>query len=337
MTVEIGLWNGEITVRFPYNAEIVRRIKAVKGRRWHPEERCWTVPPDGLLDLLWAMDGIELHVMPGVYTYPLLREVRIRGYSRNTAKAYAMYVEEFLEFVDMKPHRVGKSDVDAYLDTLVRRGCGPSTVNIAISAIKLYYSIFHRRIAVDIRRPKRKRRLFQVLSREEVGRIISVVENKKHRLLLMLIYSGGLRVSEVVRLKVGDVDTERGLIWVRDSKGGKDRYTLLSKAAGEEYKRYVSSMSPDGYLFPGQKNRGHISTRTVEKVFKAACRKAGIEKDVSVHGLRHSFATHLLEAGVDIRYIQKLLGHSSLKTTQIYTHVALVELREIKSPLDEIM
>ena len=155
--------------------------------------------------------------------------------------------------------------------------------------------------------------------------------NLKHRLILMLIYSAGLRVGEVVKVSV---DVERGMIRIRGGKGRKDRYTIFSEAALNTFKEYVEKYKPGKWLFPGQRKDKHISTRTVQAIFEKARDKAGIKKDATVHSLRHSFATHLLESGVDLRYIQELPGHKSSKTTEIYTHVSTKELSKIKSPFD---
>ena len=176
-----------------------------------------------------------------------------------------------------------------------------------------------------------------VLNQKEVSRILSSVNNIKHRAILMLVYSAGLRVSEVVKLKPEDIDTERKLIRMKGAKGRKDRYTILSDAAMETLRIYLQANTPKNWLFLGQKADSHITTRTVQKIFDDAVKKAGIRKEVSVHSLRHSFATHLLESGTDLRYIQELLGHKSSKTTEIYTHVSNKDLSKIKSPLDSIL
>ena len=160
--------------------------------------------------------------------------------------------------------------------------------------------------------------------------------NIKHKAILMLIYSAGLRVSEVVKLKPQDIDSQRKLVHIGNAKGRKDRYTLLSGIALETLRNYWGKYKPKKWLFQSQDKEKHITTRTVQRIFESACKKAGIRKEVSVHSLRHSFATHLLEQGTDLRYIQELLGHKSSKTTEIYTHVSNRDLKKIKSPLDNI-
>lgn len=167
-------------------------------------------------------------------------------------------------------------------------------------------------------------------------KILGVTSNIKHKTILMLMYSGRLRVGEVVRLKPEDIDFKRSLIHLKGSKGRKDRYTILSRSAFVVLRKYYAQYKPNKWLFKGAKPGSHISVSMVQAIFKQACEKAGISKKVSAHSLRHSFATHLLESGVDLRYIQELLGHKSSKTTEIYTHVSKANLASIKNPLDSI-
>ncbi|MFW5809090.1 MAG: tyrosine-type recombinase/integrase [Halanaerobium sp.] len=187
---------------------------------------------------------------------------------------------------------------------------------------------------------KKKKKLPKVLNKREVKDIIAAVDNLKHQLILILTYSAGLRVSEVVKLKISDIDSDRMLIYIRSAKGYKDRYTLLSKTALAKLRLYLKAFQVHKYdaqwLFPGQNKERHLSKRSAQKVFKRACRKAGINKEVGIHSLRHSFATHLLEQGVDLRYIQNLLGHKSSTTTEIYTHVSNKNLIEITNPFDKL-
>ncbi|MDE3057575.1 MAG: tyrosine-type recombinase/integrase [Bacteroidota bacterium] len=189
----------------------------------------------------------------------------------------------------------------------------------------------------DIPRPQKEKKLPNVLSQEEVLKIFSCVDNLKHKTLLMLIYSAGLRVGEGVNLKISDVDGQRKMIHLRGAKGKKDRYTLLSDAALQALRAYYKEYKPKEFLFEGQGNRKHLSERSIQHVFERAVKQAGIRKTISLHGLRHSFATHLLESGVDLRYIQELLGHRSSKTTEIYTHVSKKSLGKIVNPLDQAL
>ena len=194
----------------------------------------------------------------------------------------------------------------------------------------------NRNFVYEVKRIKKDKKLPVVLSQNEVTMILSSVSNIKHKAILMLTYSAGLRVGEVVKLKVENIDADRKLIHVKGDKGRKDRYTILSDVALVVLKDYLEEHKPETWLFSGSKPNKHISTRTIQTIFKQGKEKADIKKDISVHCLRHSFATHLLESGVDLRYIQELLGHQSSKTTEIYTHVSNKNLRAIRSPLDNL-
>ena len=284
-------------------------------------------------------DGERLGIDPPVWLDKLNKELVARKYSRKTIKSYIHYNKEFLEFSKKNPKEIADMDVKDYLFYLVNeKEVSTSTLNTAINALKFYYGeILKKRFAYEIKRPKKDKKLPVVLSQEEVSEILTSVSNIKHKLILMLIYSAGLRVSEVVRLRPDDIDIQRKLIHIRGAKGRKDRYTILSDVAMETLSFYLKSYQPEKWLFPGQKDGMHVTTRTVQRIFEEAVKKASICKNVSVHSLRHSFATHLLESGVDLRYIQELLGHKSSKTTEVYTHVSNKDMGKIKSSLDLII
>jgi integrase/recombinase XerD len=330
--------NGSIGVKFPYNKEYILKIKKIKGHRWHPEEKIWTVPYSEFKHLLSVFKGEEKEVEGALYLKQLENELKTRKYSQKTIGAYMHYNKEFLDFTGKTPENIENEDVKSYLLYLIEeKDASASTLNIAINALKFYYGkILKKDFIYTVKRPKKDKRLPVVLSRDEVSRLFSVVENPKHRLILMLTYSSGLRVSEVVKLKPGDIDMERKMLHIRGGKGRKDRYTILADSLLEEIEEYKVTYKPDKWLFTGQNPDKHISVRTVQAIFEKAVRKAGIKKDVTVHTLRHSFATHLIENGIDIRYVQELLGHKSLKTTEIYTHVSTRYIENIKSPLDDI-
>jgi len=218
-----------------------------------------------------------------------------------------------------------------YSDELVAKLL--SILNSAINALKFYYgNVLKKKFIYEVKRPRKDKKLPVILSKEEVAKILSSVDNIKHKTILMLVYSAGLRVGEVVRLKPEDIDSKRMLIHIKGAKGRKDRYTLLSEKALEILRQYWRKYKPEKWLFGGAKEGRYLSIRSVDKIFRNACEKAGIKKDVSMHTLRHSFATHLLEGGTDLRYIQELLGHAHSKTTEIYTHVSTKSLGKITSP-----
>lgn len=212
-----------------------------------------------------------------------------------------------------------------------------STLNVAINALKFYYGqILKRRFFFDIRHAKKSNYLPVVLSREEVEKMISATVNPKHQFLISLMYAAGLRVSETIKIKMRDIDLDRKMLRVYQGKGQKDRYVMLAEKLLPTLEQQIKLKRPDDYLFTGAGDEGHLTTMSAEKIVKKAAALAGIIKNVSCHTLRHSFATHLLEQGTDIRYIQELLGHKRLETTQIYTKVSSQSLKNIKSPLDNL-
>jgi integrase/recombinase XerD len=228
--------------------------------------------------------------------------------------------------------------VREYVAGFTERGLSAGYHGQLVAAIRLFCTKVLRNpaLAADLPSPKRPRALPGVLSVQEVARLFAALTNPKHRLMALLLYSSGVRVGELVRLRAGDLDVDRRLIRVQRGKGAKDRYTLYSEAAADAVAHYRALYRPDSYLFPGPRPDRPISARSVQKVIATAAARAGIAKRVTPHTLRHSFATHLLEQGVDLRHIQELLGHASPATTQIYTHVTHRDLSRIRSPLDTL-
>ena len=265
----------------------------------------------------------------------LEREMKIRNFSSKTIKAYLYYNKQFVKFANKDIDCIRNEDIKQYLEYLVDQGFSFSTLNVAINALKFYYTqILKRKFFFDIRHAKKEKKLPVVLSKQEIDKMIKVTENPKHKFLIKLLYSTGMRISEVVKIKMSDVDFERKLILVRSGKGKKDRYTLLADSLEETLKRQSALKNRDDYLFTSRNKKSHWHVMSAQKVIKQASQQASINKNVSAHTLRHSFATHLLESGTDIRYIQELLGHKNLETTQVYTKVANNILGQIKNPLD---
>lgn len=263
-------------------------------------------------------------------------ELSSRKYSAKTAESYIHYNRAFCRTMKKGPLDVNADDIKAYLACLdTSRDISASSVNLAISALKFFYdSVLKRDIVGRQRRPRHDKRLPVVFSKAEVNLLLECEKNPKHRLLLMLAYSSGLRVSEVTALKKEDIDLNRKTIFIRSGKGRKDRFTLLSDRAAQFIKEYCPLYSIESWLFPGQPASRHLSIRSAQNIFDKSVQKAGIFKNTSIHSLRHSFATHLLESGVNLKYIQELLGHVSIKTTERYTHVARRSALCIPSPLD---
>jgi integrase/recombinase XerD len=266
-------------------------------------------------------------------------ELKIRHYSPKTRKNYLCHIRHFLVWLQGAPVPKESQTLKRYLLFQVeQKNISNATLHNCHSALRfLYREILHYAPVIElIKRPQSTRRLPVVLSQEEVRKLLGHVVNLKHRMILSLVYGGGLRVGEVVRLKISDIDSQRMLVRVHQGKGRKDRYTLLSKAILEELRTYWIRYQPQSWLFPGARLNRHLSERSAQQVFHRAVQGAGIRKPATMHTLRHSFATHLLESGTDLRYIQELLGHASSKTTEIYTHVSRKDLAHITSPLDHL-
>ncbi|RED66119.1 site-specific tyrosine recombinase/integron integrase [Cohnella lupini] len=365
----------ELVVRFGYHVEWWNRMVRFGGSRWLPKERVWIIPytmqqVERFIDLFRDVEvGVSQDLQAECYLLSpnsrnkevmdedhrkvdlenshwssyveskLIFELKVRGYSMRTIRAYCGHVERFYRYYEQNRKLSSLDLMPSYSHHLLSDELSHSYVNQAISAIKFYLDKVcgMQGESFPYVRPKKEQKLPNVLGQNEVLRLLSVVENRKHRAIFYIIYSSGLRVGEVVRLKVADMDRERKTLHIRQGKGKKDRITILSDAAVEVINQYILMYKPEVWLFPGQDSKGHLTERTVQKVFEQAVKASKIDKAVSVHSLRHSFATHLLEEGIDIRYIQELLGHRSIQTTEIYTHVAVKDVRKIVSPLDRIM
>ncbi|GAA3592667.1 tyrosine-type recombinase/integrase [Flavivirga amylovorans] len=261
----------------------------------------------------------------------------LKNYSIHTKKTYMHMFNMFLKFVHPKPlYKVDTSTITNYhIDLIQKRHRSASYQNQSINAIKFYLEIVmkHPKSYYDLKRPKKVASLPKVLSLNEVAKILNTTHNIKHKAILSIIYGAGLRISECVHLKVADIDSAQMRIIVRQGKGKKDRYSLLSKKLLALLRSYYKVYTPKQWLFEGPKGAPY-SVSSIRKIFYRSKHKAGVVKPATVHTLRHSFATHLLESGVNLRYIQQLLGHNSSKTTEIYTHVSTSHLNSITSPLD---
>jgi integrase/recombinase XerD len=266
--------------------------------------------------------------------------LKSQRYSPNTIKTYTEALGVFSQFHSNKaPEKLEIEDI-IHFNTgyILRKNLSASYQNQVINAIKLFYrNRFKRFMNLDnIQRPRREKRLPNVLSKQEIKAILEAPTNLKHRALLSLIYACGLRRSEVLNLTLKDVLSDRNLLFIRQSKGKKDRVVPISHKIIEMLRDYYKAFKPKTWLFEGQYTGEQYSERSLQLVLKQALQKAGNKKPVSLHWLRHSYATHLLESGTDLRYIQELLGHSSSRTTEIYTHVSTQNLQQIRSPFDDL-
>lgn len=265
--------------------------------------------------------------------------IQLKGYSPNTLRSYSNELHFLLRLLGkISISGLTKNHIQSYLLWLVKsKGCSENHVHTAVNAIKFYFEHVEckSREFYDLPRPKKPSKLPVILAEEEVVSLLKGTMNIKHRALLMAAYSAGLRVSELVNLKTTDIDSKRMTIHIREGKGKKDRMVPLSKLLLETLRAYYKEHRPKHYLFEGE-NGGAYCTRSAQKILHEAKKKAGIWKVGSIHSLRHSYATHLLEGGTDIRYIQTFLGHNNLKTTMRYTHVSRIKVENIGSPLDKL-
>jgi len=265
----------------------------------------------------------------------LKTELKIRGFSEKTIKTYVFHNQRFLDFVEKEPDGINEDNIKSYMAYLmVEKRQKPTSVNLVLSALKfMYQEIMKKRIFDDIKTPKNEKKLPTVLTRDEIERMIKSVKNQKHKLLIELMYSSGLRVSECVSIKIEDLNLEEKMGLIKSGKGKKDRNIILSKKLISDLRDYLSSRNDaNPYIFPVRDT--HISIRQAQKIVHDAAKKAGIQKRVFCHALRSSFATHLLENGTDIRIIQELLGHSNIQTTERYTRVSRAQLKKVTSPFD---
>ncbi len=329
------------------------------GGVWHPEYRYWMIPKDTIdaKMLMSEFNNAELSLSTELIkdlsfhngpdsdgiSYLIDRfkkKLLIKNFSKNTIENYSRHLKKFLLFHNRCPLDLKMQEISEYLAFLrEKKQASLPYFNVSISAIKKFVVLVLKKpdIWQKVKRPRREFKLPVVLSENEIHRIFASVKNTKDKVLFMLIYSSGLRISEAVNLQDGDIHPDRGVIHIKGGKGKKDRYTVLSQKAYLALCHYIDSFRPKGkWLFPGRKINTHLSIRAVELSFQKALNTAGIKKKASVHSLRHSFATHLLERGINLRYIQEMLGHKKAETTQIYTHVCKRDISRIISPLDSI-
>ena len=269
----------------------------------------------------------------------MIDDMKLRNLASRTIEVYVARVASFARYFGRSPADLGRDEVRAYLIHLVHdQHVGWSTFNQTVAGLRFLYEVTLGRegVLVHIACPKQPKKLPVVLSLDEVARLFAAVVGLKHRAILMTAYAAGLRISEVVALRVDDIDSQRMVLRIRQAKGRRDRYVMLSPRLLALLRAYWKAARPTEWLFPGDIPGRPLTVGTVHRVCVQAARDAGLGKHVTVHTLRHSFATHLLEAGTDIRTIQVLLGHRNLKTTAVYTHVSPVAVEATRSPLDRL-
>jgi integrase/recombinase XerD len=260
-------------------------------------------------------------------------ELKLRGFSPMTIRNYGFFVDKFLSRAGKSPEDLTEDDAKVYLSELFEDK-SKNTIMLAAASLKFFYQEILGKEFGKIKMPKKDKKLPEVLTREEVKNLINSSDNRKSRLIISFLYSSGLRVSELVNLKKEDLDFNERTGWVRKGKGSKDRIFTISQGLSDELKQFIEEKGQDGaYLF--SKNKP-LTTRNIQKIIKGTRERAGINKRITPHTLRHSFATHLLEGGTDIRVIQAMLGHASLNTTQVYTHISSDQIKKVSNPLDSL-
>tara|TARA_Y100000310_G_scaffold199260_1_gene199257 strand:+ start:790 stop:1611 length:822 start_codon:yes stop_codon:yes gene_type:complete len=264
-------------------------------------------------------------------------EARNRRMSERTIESYTFCVEKFFKWRKKEPKKVTKKDIKDFVSYLNSKGYAGNTINVYVNALRfLLQEILAKRVLWNIKYSKKPKTLPVVLTQEETARLIETIKNPKHKLLVKILYGAGLRVSEVVNLKIENFELEKGYGWVRKGKGNKDRLMIIPKLVIPELKNFLKMNKIEkGFIFLGWKGR-HLHTRSVQEIVKRASKKAKIKKNVHPHTLRHSFATHLVENGYDVASVQSLLGHASMNTTMIYVHMAAPNLINVVSPLDSL-
>lgn len=345
----------QLLIQFSYHKKLIALVMSIKGSYWSKSLNTWYIKysQENLQTILTVFKDITIVVTSKLhkkelFTRNLTKEQKnllnnfylfLKGkrYSQSTIKTYTFFIADFVNFYRKIPlNNLTNRAVELFIENIfITRNYSISTQRQFISALKIFI-VFYPYTEINdlvLERPKKSRKLPSVLSQEEVLKIISSTQNLKHRAILVLIYSCGLRISELVNLELTDFHIQRKQLVIKNGKGRKDRYVSLADSFIPLLSNYYHSYKPKFYFVEGQKG-GKYSTESVRQFLKKSCVKANIKKTVTPHTLRHSYATHLLENGVDIRYIQSLLGHAKPETTMIYTHVRRKDLMEIQNPLD---
>lgn len=336
-----------IWVKFPKDFELIAHLKKFTKPRWSSSQKCWYLSDHNSNRILFGLEekfiGKDFLLKLGDVNRPAIFELinclTLKGYSPNTIKTYCTEFAHLLFLLkDFPVQNLSPEKLKSYILYCINElHVSENHLHSKINAIKFYFEkvLKREKMFFDIPRPKKPLLLPKALNAKEISSIIEVTENPKHKLIIKFCYGMGLRVSEISNIKVEHIDSQNMRVLISQSKGKKDRYVNLPDSVLADLRSYYKIFKPKEYLFEGQSG-GQYSIRSVQNVFKTAMRKAKVYKNVGVHTLRHSYATHLLEAGTDISLIQKLLGHNDIKTTLLYTQVVDRTLQNVKSPLGRI-
>lgn len=342
-TAKLITHNGtkRIAVTFEKNQELINRFKKLDEAKWSATLKTWHLPDTAEYRQKFKIPAekqLSAEVRQQIEKF--VQWLRSKRYSESTIKTYTEAIRIFLQFFSEKAlSEIENNDIIIFNnDYILKNKLSASYQNQMVNAVKLFFqTVQNRKLNIEqIHRPKKPKTLPNVLSKEEIKAILEAHGNIKHRTMLSLIYACGLRRSELLNLKFTAIDSKRGILLIKQAKGKKDRIAPISAKTIEMLRDYYKAYKPQTWLFEGQTKGEQYSEKSLENVLKQALQKANIKKPVSLHWLRHSYATHLLESGTDLRFIQELLGHNSSKTTEIYTHVSTKSLQKIKSPFDDL-
>ncbi|MCC5814886.1 MAG: tyrosine-type recombinase/integrase [Leptospira sp.] len=347
--VNITPFDSRFRFAFPYpeRIDLLPLARSLPGAKYHHESRFWSFSkwPELSHPIYRLINTERILIDPNILPEEFglwegfERVIRNRNYTARTYKSYMFWNRSFLRHCLCVPNFVTEKDLLDYQDYLIHKKAVKSrTVAALQSALLFYYKTVHA-IHPNLHFPsiKKEKRLPEILNLDEVKLILNSPPSDKHKLILSVAYSAGLRVSEVVKIRISDIDFDRDVIQIKQAKGQKDRTAILSPRVKSDILSCIQNRKPSDWLFPSALNfKNHLSIRTAEKVFENAKKNCNINKKVSFHSLRHAFATHLYEKGIDIRIIQTLLGHESVRTTQIYTHVSKKKLSNVMSPYDDL-
>ena len=334
-----------IWIQFPNDFELSTELRKFTKIYWSRTQKCWYAkdhPKNRSLFNLpkkWAGKEVLQKISKvNLKEFQLMHEELIlKGFSENTIRTYTAEFAQLLYAMKDKPvNEMSDAKIRSYMLYCHKElNLSEAQIHSRMNALKFYFEkvLKREKMFFDIPRPKKPKLLPKALNQDEIKRIINITENLKHQVIIKLCYGMGLRVSEIVNIKLEDIDSKKMLVFIHRAKGKKDRYVKLPHAILNDLRSYYKEFKPQNYLFEGQDGEKY-STRSAQNVFKNAMNKAGIRKKVGIHSLRHSYATHLLEYGTDIRVIKELMGHNSIKTTEIYTNISDIQTNKMPSPLD---
>ena len=352
MRTERATYNNRMIIKliFDNNPEIVEKIRAISGARWSYSMRCWYIADQP--QKIEALQNIGIRIEQKSVQHAILNDtnyrllgrfsdyMKIRRYSSNTINSYTECLRIFFNYYSSKHYlEIDNNDIDSFnKNYILKQKLSATYQGQFINAIKLFYEKIPRKklIIENLERPRKGTPLPKVLSKEDVSNLFISTKNLKHKAILSLIYACGLRRSELINMRITDIDSKRNIVNIRHAKGDKDRIVSLSDKILQLLRLYFKQYKPKTWLFEGQVTGTQYTETSLNHIFQRAKIKAKIKAPCTLHTLRHCYATHLLESGTDIRYIQALLGHKNIKTTEIYTHVTTKSIQKIKSPFDDL-